>query len=217
MRIRNRQSFRDLRHLRGEWELLVDGVVVRRGVLRSPVVSAGETIDVPVPASVPTTGDVRLTLRWFLRRDEPWAAAGHLVAWDQVVLRQRSPKVKKPIGAKSTKVTPSAWVDGIEPTVTIWRAAVDNDGFKNMPEIVGFGGSLRRWQSQHVDTRDGGLVKQATKRAVNTDGSISFRHVVDVPKDLDDLPRVGVTFPVPPRFTRVRWVGEGPHECYPVG
>ena len=215
LRIRNRQSFRDLRHLRGEWELLVDGVVVRRGVLRSSVVPAGETIDVSVPASVPTTGDVRLTLRWFLRRDERWAAAGHLVAWDQVVLRQRSPKVKNPIGAKSTKVTPPAWVDDIEPTVTIWRAAVDNDGFKNMPEIVGFGGSLRRWQSQHVDTRDGGLVKQATKRAVNTDGSISFRHVVDVPKGLDDLPRVGVTFPVPPRFTRVRWVGEGPHECYP--
>ena len=30
-----------------------------------------------------------------------------------------------------------------------------------------------------------------------------------------DLPRVGVTFSVEPRFTRLRWFGRGPHENYP--
>jgi beta-galactosidase len=215
LRVRNRQSFRDLRHLRCEWELLIDGAVKRRGTLTTPSLAGGESVDVPVPTSVPATGHVRLTLRWFLRRDEPWAPSGHLVAWDQVVLRQPSvAKTKRPKRRAVDTPVPEL-LGSIEPQVTIWRAAVDNDGFKNMPEIVGFGGSLRRWQLQGIDARDADLVKHKTERFVNADASVSFRHVIDVPKDLDDLPRVGVTFPVPARFTRVRWAGEGPHECYP--
>jgi beta-galactosidase len=42
-----------------------------------------------------------------------------------------------------------------------------------------------------------------------------FRHVFDVPEQLADLPRVGVTFRVSGRFDRMRWFGRGPHENYP--
>ena len=41
------------------------------------------------------------------------------------------------------------------------------------------------------------------------------RHVVDVPAELIDLPRVGVSFTLPDRFDRWRWFGRGPHENYP--
>ena len=43
----------------------------------------------------------------------------------------------------------------------------------------------------------------------------TYRHVVEVPQSLADLPRVGVMFSVEPRFTRLRWFGRGPHENYP--
>ena len=163
---------------------------------------------------------MRVSVRWFLRSDEPWAPAGHLVAWDQVVVRRVVPKTSKSKATKSkidaaSRVDVPAVVDALDPRVTIWRAAVDNDGFKNMPEIMGFGGSLRRWQLQGIDKRDAELVRHATKRTANADGTVTFRHVIDVPKDLVDLPRVGVTFAVPPTFTQLHWVGEGPHECYP--
>ena len=214
--LRNRQGFRELSHLRGTWELVVDGAVVRRGLLRVPKIAAGETARVPVPTAVPVAGDVRLSIRWTLRRDEPWAPAGHLVAWDQVVLRRPKPAPKKPpTRSPRNTVEPPDEIAELEPSPTIWRAAIDNDGFKNMPEIRGFGESLRRWQLQGVDVRDADLIDFVTRRVVNNDRSVSFRHTFAVPADLADIPRVGVTFPVPPRFTHVRWVGDGPHECYP--
>lgn len=215
--VRNRQSFRDTKHLRGEWELVVDGAAMRRGNLRLAALAPGRTVEIALPAAVPSTGDVQLSVRWFLKSDTPCAPAGHLVAWDQVVLRSAK---KKPTKAPAPKrgaigVGIGDEVASIDPKVTVWRAAVDNDGFKNMPHIRGFGESLRRWQLQGIDVRDAELVEHSTTKSVDVNGGVSFRHVVDVPADLDDIPRVGVVFPVPHRFTRVRWVGEGPHECYP--
>ena len=215
LEIRNRQAFRDVSHLRAAWELVVDGAVTKRGTLRVPKVPAGAKVRVAVPVVGPKSGDVRLVVRWFLRRDEVWATAGHLVAWDQVTLRAATRRTVGPAKKSTSGVTAPADVEEIEPKVTIWRAAVDNDGFKNMPDIRGFGESLRRWQLQGIDANDADLVTHTTTRRVDSDGVVSFRHVVDVPADLGDIPRVGVVFSAPSRFTRVRWVGEGPHECYP--
>jgi beta-galactosidase len=36
-----------------------------------------------------------------------------------------------------------------------------------------------------------------------------------VPDELDDLPRIGVSFELPARFELIRWFGRGPHENYP--
>ena len=213
--IRNRQSFRDLAWLRGEWELQVDGVPVRKGRLSVPKCAGGATVKVELPAAVPRgAGDVSVIVRWFTRSDEPWAPAGHLAAWDQVVLRAPLPaKLVAPRASASAAPHPVA--AALEPAVTIWRAAVDNDGFKIMPDLTGFGGSLRRWTEQGVDIRGAELVDHVTKRTVTPDGAVHFRHTVRVPAHLDDLPRVGVSVAVPPRFAHLRWLGDGPHECYP--
>ena len=45
--------------------------------------------------------------------------------------------------------------------------------------------------------------------------SVAYRHIVDVPESLADLPRVGVRFALPGRFRKDRWFGRGPHENYP--
>ena len=215
--VRNRQSFRDHSWLRAEWELVIDGTPAKRGKLTVPKCAAGSTAKVPVPggAMVPRGArDVRILVRWFTRNDEPWATADHLVAWDEVVLKSMA-RPKTPAPRASSSAVVAADVASVDPKVTIWRAAVDNDGFKIMPDLRGFGASLRRWTEQGIDARDADLVDHDTKRTVAADGSIHFTHRVRVPKHLDDLPRVGVTFPVPARFTQVRWCGDGPHECYP--
>ena len=215
LRIHNRQSFRDTAQLRATWELIVDGKSARRGVLKVPAVGPGLTVSIAIPMTVPRNCDARLSVRWFTRRDETWASTGHLVAWDQVVLGSAAKKKAAPEPPKHLSFEPAPEVAAIEPRITLWRAAVDNDGFKNMPDIPGFGQSLRRWQEQKVDQLDAELVRHDTKRRANPDGSVSYVHTVDVPEKLADLPRIGVAFPVPARFTHVRWVGEGPHECYP--
>ena len=131
------------------------------------------------------------------------------MAWDQVVLRASKPAAV-PVG----KTTPSEV--SVSPRVTLWRAAVDNDGFKMMPHLWnGFGKSLERWLQQGIATDDADVVRSTTSRKERADGSVRFEHMVSVPKELADVPRIGATFEVPARFARVRYYGRGPHENYP--
>ena len=146
-----------------------------------------------------------------LARDTAWASRGHIVAWDQVKLRTAKPArvaVKKTIG--------TSFPIEIHPRVTLWRAAIDNDGFKMMPHLwAAFGKSLERWLSQAVDSEDGDLVNSTMVIVPRADGSVQYQHSIEIPKELDDIARVGVMFDLPERFTQLRWYGNGPHECYP--
>lgn len=210
LRVHNRQWFTGLDNHAATWQLVADGAVVRKGTLRVPPCGANETVDVPLPAEVPEgTREAFLNVAWSLRRATPWADAGHVTSWDQVTLvsgdavpathrRRHGPPVE------------------IEPRVTLWRAATDNDGFKMMPHLWhGFGRSLERWLSQGVATDDADLVASATTRTEMPDGSVAWRHEIVVPDHLADLPRVGVWFEIPARFSVLRWYGRGPHENYP--
>jgi len=95
VRIKNRQHFRDLSWLAGEWRLVAaDGEsrsepVVLPAVL--PVVSPGRTGVISVPdgllADLPAHGEVWLTLRLTTAGHENWALAGTEVCLPQVCLR----------------------------------------------------------------------------------------------------------------------------------
>lgn len=213
LRIENRQSFDDLRALRATWELVVDGEVLRRGRLRVPKVDPHASVVVPLPVEAPARNarDVHLTVRWELATATWFAEAGHLVAWDQIELRARRRAAAAPSGSP-------ACVD-VQPVLNLWRAPVDNDGFKLMPDLgrrIGVGGqAMQRWEDQGVATSDPESLVAHRHVVRSDDHGDVHRHVVDVPDELADLARIGVTFPVPPRFRRVRWFGRGPHENYP--
>ncbi len=142
---------------------------------------------------------MRLTVRWTTAREQWWAPAGHLVAWDQIRLR-RSPAAARRRRRRGAQ-PPMHWSN--RPVLNLWRAATDNDGFKLMPELaqrlrVG-GQALRRWQEAGVDRlparrvgRPHAVGRRRQCRAHAT-GMSSM-----VPESLPDLPRVGVTFAVDP-------------------
>jgi beta-galactosidase len=104
-------------------------------------------------------------------------------------------------------------------SLALWRAPVDNDGFKLMPDLsrrIGVGGgALVRWQDAGVDRLAADdLVEHVMTR--RDDGrSVVYHHRVVVPEHLADLPRIGVTLGVESRFDQLRWFGRGPHENYP--
>ncbi len=222
LKVTNRQTFRDLSWLRGEWELTVDGKRVRSGRW-TPAVAAGATVTVESPIDLRDAknlgGEVLLTFRWRVARATAWCAAGHLVAWDQLILREAETKVlpKRDPDAGSTEIDVLL---GGAPRLNLWRAATDNDGFKLMPGLsatMAIGGkALWRWLDQgihRVSAED--LVDHRMTSYVDQSGGVVFDHTVNVPDELSDLPRVGVVFELPVGFDTVRFYGRGPLENMP--
>jgi beta-galactosidase len=215
LRIVNRRAFTGLDDLAASWELLVDGVVSASGSLDLPPVPPRGTAVVPLPCDRPAAPDALLTIRFVQRRRTPWAPAGFLVAWDQIELRGRT-------GSRLEPATSAGRVGELlaaAPVACIFRAPVDNDGFKLMPQLsrrfrVG-GLALVAWQDAGIDVRPADEVVEHEHDVEHVDdGSEVHTHRFVVPPSLD-LARVGVTFHVRPGFDRVRWYGRGPLENYP--
>jgi len=123
------------------------------------------------------------------------------------------------------------------PQLCLWRAPTDNDGIKSgWMAGVGPRGRWLRWgldRLQVVDLdlrrRGGAVVRTVTwstgvdgigtvrhRQAISlVDGVLTFDETVDVPVELDDLPRVGVRFTVPAGFEHLEWFGPGPGDSYP--
>ncbi|PIE32044.1 MAG: beta-galatosidase [Ilumatobacter coccineus] len=207
--IANRQSFSDLSWLTARCELLDrTGEVVRTWRWRPPSLKGRESAVVSISdlvgAELPADG--WLTIRWLTRRDTWYASAGHLVAWDQVVIGDPNGSV--------------AMADGmpvpIAPELMIWRAPVDNDGFKLMPELaeaLGVGGQvLAGWQAAQILDRP---ADSLVDHDYLIDDESVHRHSVMIPSELAEVGRVGVRFSLPAKWTSMRWFGRGPHENYP--
>ena len=94
--IRNRQDFRNLDWLRGDWELSVDGVPIRSGslpeLLAEPRNAQRVTLD--LGGTQGESGERFLTVRFYQRQATPWAPAGHEVAWQQLALPPVKPSTK---------------------------------------------------------------------------------------------------------------------------
>ena len=220
--VRNADSFRDLGWLVATWTLRHNGVIASRGRLKVPKVAAGSSVEIPFPTGITVLeeGETHLSFAWRTRHDELWAAAGHLVSWDEVELRPAgatrrasNTSVGRVAGKVSHKPRVLDLIDSPEPT--LWRAPTDNDGFKLMTQHHGGGKALARWMEQGAHR---GLPAEATHRYVEeelADGGLLASHTFHLPESLADPARLGVSFTLPEEFTHVRWFGRGPHENYP--
>ena len=208
--VTNRRAFTDLRDLRATILALRDGAVVARRRWRVPAVAPGSSVTVPLPPLPEGTDVVRV--EWRTGRHDWFAPAGHLVAWDEVEVADAAALPAPPGGGRPPG-------ELVEPQLSLWRAPVDNDGFKLMPDLsrrlgVG-GGALAAWQDAGLDARPPDELVEHRVHTDTDETGTSFRHEVVVPDALTDLPRVGVVFELPATFDRVRWYGRGPSENYP--
>jgi beta-galactosidase len=142
--IKNGYEVRDLSHLRFGWALEEEGQPVAEGILDVPATAAGETSVVSPPPLPPTTKETWLTVRAVLATDEPWASAGHEIAWGQLPVStptlpsSRSSNAECETSGGGVRLGPGTFTsDGqlirlgalevSTPLLDVWRAPIDND------------------------------------------------------------------------------------------
>lgn len=85
--IKNKYDMVDTSAFHFKWKLEVDGFIVREGVLDVPVIPAGKSTTVRLPAFHVDAGKQWwVTVAVVLAESTPWASAGHEVAWGQFSL-----------------------------------------------------------------------------------------------------------------------------------
>ncbi|MGY0055499.1 glycoside hydrolase family 2 TIM barrel-domain containing protein [Streptomyces sp. LZ34] len=160
--IRSRYDLRDLSHLRFSWTLEDEGRAIAGGELDVPPLGARQTTEIPLPElPIPETprGELWLTVRALLAADEPWAPAGHQVAWTQAPVPPRTtpPAPPTPPGpggltladldldrrTGTLRAIGALRLDG--PRLDIWRAPTDND------RGMGDNSVLRAWRAAGLD------------------------------------------------------------------
>ncbi|GIF53823.1 beta-galactosidase [Asanoa ferruginea] len=186
-RIIDKQSVRDLSHLEFRWILEEDGQAVAQG--RLDVAADGR---ITAPALPDTSGEAFLTVRAVLAADEPWAKAGHEVAWGQFPVRDRpapSPRPAPPLLVRrdddGIRVGPALFdprdgglrrLGGLPvtgPALQVWRAPTDNDraphGEPLEPVWRKLGLDQLRQRVDDVEVRDGAVVVRTRVGSAGTD------------------------------------------------
>jgi beta-galactosidase len=86
----NKYPFSTLAHLDICWEVQVNGRTQGQGMLAAPAVPPGQQAELELPLDLPAEGlpgaEYFLNVQAVLKRDLPWASAGHVVAWEQFVV-----------------------------------------------------------------------------------------------------------------------------------
>jgi beta-galactosidase len=177
----NMQDWRDVSWLGGEWDVRVDGEVVGSGAFDLPDLPGGfeSTVEIALPTvEVPPGAEAHLDLRCVVTEEQPWAAVGHRVAWQQFGLPET--KQQPASSASGPAVLPAVELDGssavagdvvvrwdpdaaalVDITLdgrsllagpvaaSLWRAPTENDGRRRDATTVQ--GALQGWLQLGLD------------------------------------------------------------------
>jgi beta-galactosidase len=232
----NKNFFVDLRDMKLRYEVTVNGKVTSSGDVKLPAVKPRTKALISVPSSAlkadSSVGERFINFSLTLAASTPWAHLGHEVAWQQIALTSKPlPKAKpakKPqeyVNADGAIVLPFGEV---APQLTLWRAPTDNDAIGHIAEKWDNWGlrDLHR-ASSSISRRNG-----ATKitHTWKTATGISIKHIqtvesvesglrvtdeVTLPKQLDDVARVGINFELNGGLDQFSYFGTGPFETMP--
>jgi beta-galactosidase len=206
---------------------------------------------------------VTVTFRFRKRRSTEYSPIRHEVAWDQHIAQQaihghernrggrvkhdndeiviQAGRVKARFNALTGELvsygTPRRNFITAGPVLSIWRAAIDNDGLKLWPDhpskvLPGWlDKGLNKIEMTLTDTDQIGARLSFTYRgsgrgnaadfrhtqtySLNGDGSLHIEQYIKLGEDLIDVPRVGISFAIPLQYRSVSWLGRGPWENYP--
>lgn len=218
--------------------------------------------------------DCLLTISLHLAQKTSWADAGHELAWEQFpmpFIAEATPtpknlmstveleheadhyalrtthyviKISKATGLITQMQANSNDLLHTAPTLNVWRAPTDNDGFKATAHWdENQTSDLKQWldaglnqlastvESVRVQQVDASTVQAEIQQiwgseahpeaflheqtiTVRGDGSIHIQNRVQCDPSLPNLPRIGLSMQLPVGFEQFAWYGRGPHENY---
>jgi beta-galactosidase len=247
VQVRNHHDVRDTSWLRAAAELAVEGEVVHAVDLPVPALAPDEEAVVAIPGwpGLPAgEGEAWLTVRFVTAGAEPWAEAGHEVAWAQLPVREGEDRLAAIARRAAATVAPGGRPGGVlleadgslvhdllaaPPRLALWRAPTDNDRIPGLAaEWERLGVDRLERALAGIEERDGGVVVRSTYRtAVGVEvphemtirslaaGILRIDETATIPAALPDLARVGTVLELAAGLDRVTWYGRGPHETYP--
>ena len=260
--IENRRYFTDLSDLDFKYDIRVDGRIAMQGAIKGIVVEpcfgSRQKITVCYP-QLPSGKTCHIAFHAHLTNATRWAEKGYEIAHQQFAICRVETKTFDGIVPDAIKETKDNIIIGndalqaivdrrnggirlmkhgrtvaecVEPC--IWRAPIDNDGFKLLynPYMP-----LNNWRKRGYDKfaaaqcdvshNDAEIVIRKVGRCPGVDGEIvhtmtfgmspdglQCRNVFSVSAAFADLPRIGLLWKMPRIWKRARYVGNGPHENY---
>jgi beta-galactosidase len=236
----NKHFFIDLSSYKLRYEITINGALESFGNIKLPAVKPRKSALVSIPSKLlnsPKNGEAGERFLTFILEDK----SGHEVAWEQFALPSKKAAATKLakvvsdglIGFDLEKIVDN---DGnlhlpyqeAAPKLTLWRAPTDNDA------IGTAGHKWKAWGLRDLRIADCKVVRKGKQATVTktwkTSADISVKHVqnieivagqikvtetITLPKQLDDVARVGINFEVNGLLNEYKYFGVGPHETVP--
>jgi beta-galactosidase len=233
----NKHFFIDLSGYKLRYEVTINGDLESFSNLKLPAVKPRKAALVSIPAKVLKSKESGERFLTFILEDQ----SGREVAWEQFALPSKKlakPKVSKVVeegligfdidnlvDAKGNLLLP---YQEAAPKLTLWRAPTDND------RIGTAGHKWNAWGIRDLKVESCKVVRKGKGATITkvwkTSAGISIKHVqqveavagsikvtetVSLPKQLDDVARVGINFEVKGLLNEYKYFGVGPHESVP--
>jgi beta-galactosidase len=233
----NKNFFIDLSGYKLRYEVTVDGLPKASGNLKLPAVKPRKAALISIPATalkVDGTGERFLTISLIDK-------SGNEVAWEQFALKAATsakPKIAKVVSDGLIGFDLAKLVDKqgnlnlpeqvVAPQLTLWRAPTDNDAIGTVSHKWNNWGLRDLKCTSSKVTKKGksalvtktwktskGIAIKHTQKIDVVAGHIKVTETVTLPKQLDDVARVGINFELNGALENYEYFGVGPHESVP--
>jgi beta-galactosidase len=236
--VTNRQFFKDVADFECFWSINRGGETIDSGKVVLPKIAAQKSAKISIKSKAllkPDAAGERFINFSIVRKNRTdWAPAGHEVGWNQFALPSRKEIIKS---AKSNNLFDIAVDEAGEikipfavfaPELSLWRAPTDNDRIAHIStkwEQYGVR-ELERTDCTITETSKSykvvsewttstGLKAKQVQLVTPVADGYTVKETITVPKQCEDLARVGINFEIDGTLSNYTYFGTGPNETYP--
>ena len=232
----NKNFFVNLSDYKLKYEVTVNGKASSSGEVKLGLVKPRQSKPFTLPAQVlkgdGSVGERFINFSLTLASSKPWAHIGHEVTWEQIALVSKPlPKIKS-AKSKMQYVNSQGQIQvpfgQIAPALTLWRAPTDNDLIGHISQ------RWDEWGVRKLELESSKVVRTSTNTKITnlwrSQSGVAIKHIqlvesvdsgfrvsetVTLPKELNDLARVGINFEVDGALNNFTYFGIGPNETAP--
>ena len=234
----NKQFFTGIEDFDLLWSITRDGLNIDGGRVKLPVVGPRKTgrftIKSPHLLKADGKGERFITFTLLRKSSTAWAPTSAEIGWNQFSLPSKANTVP---AEKSNLYFEGSLNDAGEiqipygayaPELSLWRAPTDNDRIGHIStkwerygvrELTRTDCTITENAKQRKvvsiwETSTGFVVKQTQVITPVADG-FAVKETIVIPKQLEDLARVGINLEIDGKLDTYTYFGSGPHESYP--